>query len=139
MRKIAAAALAAGVLLAAFTGRESFAQSKTGNIRGVVTDSSRALLPGVEIWLTHVQTRETFRTVTDEAGAYKLDVPLGTYTLTGGVPGFVPLNLRVTFNEDQPLLLNLTLRVDGSGRPPGPPLEPYHPSPNGPRWVPLDQ
>jgi Ca-activated chloride channel family protein len=64
------------------------AQSSLGHIRGVVTDASGAVLPGVAVSLSGVNIIER-RTTTDEKGAFSfLAIEAGRYTVTAVLAGF---------------------------------------------------
>ncbi|MGH9340968.1 MAG: TonB-dependent receptor [Acidobacteriota bacterium] len=65
------------------------AQVETANITGTVRDSTGAVIPGVDITVTHVQTNQEARAVTGEAGRY-VSPPLrpGDYTVAAELPGF---------------------------------------------------
>jgi hypothetical protein len=80
----------AGILLlmVLLIGAEAFGQS-TAQISGVVTDQSSAILPGVEVKVTQVETGLVRAVVTNEAGAYVLpNLPVGPYRLEAALPGF---------------------------------------------------
>jgi Carboxypeptidase regulatory-like domain/TonB dependent receptor len=65
------------------------AQTFRGAINGEVTDSTGAVLPGVNVVATAVATRVDYATVTSGAGEFLFrDLPLGTYTVTVSVNGF---------------------------------------------------
>lgn len=66
-----------------------FAQSFTASVRGLVTDQTRAAIPGAAVTLTETDRNLTHRTTTDEAGRYVLTaLPPGTYALTVELAGF---------------------------------------------------
>ena len=71
----------------------SFAQStNAGDIRGTVTDSSGALLPGVKVMVTNVDTGVSKAFVTNDAGLYDTDsIITGSYTVTFSKEGFQQL------------------------------------------------
>lgn len=76
-------------LLAMFVATTAFAQSPTGTIRGTVTDSSGAVIPGAAITLTNVSTNEVHTTKSDGVGRYIFNlVPPATYTVTAAASGF---------------------------------------------------
>src|ERR1700730_3427810 len=67
----------------------SFAQTTTGDINGAVTDPSNAPLPTVTLKLTDQVTGATRKTTSDAQGNFSfLQVPVGTYTITGTRDGF---------------------------------------------------
>ncbi|HME99485.1 MAG TPA: carboxypeptidase regulatory-like domain-containing protein [Terriglobia bacterium] len=71
----------------------AWSQAETGNIVGIVTDISGAVLPGVAIEAASPTLIEKVRTtVTDEQGRYRIgDLRPGTYTVTFTLPGFSTL------------------------------------------------
>lgn len=84
----------------------SFAQQ--ASIVGTVTDSSGAVIPGVDITLRNVATNFTRRLVTNSAGAYvAASLPIGTYMITAAHPGFQRL-----VHSGIVLQVGATLRVD---------------------------
>lgn len=65
------------------------ASAQTGQITGVITDTSEAVLPGVRITLTNVATNAVRLAVTNESGVYVIGaVPPGTYHLKFELEGF---------------------------------------------------
>src|SRR5436853_4977411 len=68
-------------------------QAETGNLIGIVRDTSGAVLPGVSIEAASPALIERVRTtVTDEQGRYRIgDLRPGTYTVTFTLPGFSTL------------------------------------------------
>ena len=64
----------------------------TGAVNGIVTDSTKAVVPGVTVSLSGASLMTTRIAMTDEAGAYRFSaVPTGDYTLTFELPGFAKL------------------------------------------------
>jgi carboxypeptidase family protein len=58
-------------------------------ISGTVKDSSAAVLPGVEIKVTQIETGVNRTTVTDETGSYALpNLTVGPYRFEASLPGF---------------------------------------------------
>ena len=55
---------------------------------GTVTDATGAVLPGVTVTAVHEATGNTFETVTDGAGNFRLPVRVGAYRLTAQLQGF---------------------------------------------------
>jgi hypothetical protein len=74
--------------------------NQTGNIHGVVTDQSAALIPGVMVMLASPALIVPQVGVTDEAGGYHFEqLPVGVYKLTFDLPGFrqyVRENIQIT-------------------------------------------
>ena len=67
----------------------AFSQGLFATVTGTVTDSSTALIPGVTVKATQVETGVVTTTITNEAGAYTFSNLLpGQYTLNASLPGF---------------------------------------------------
>src|SRR5436309_4338348 len=68
-------------------------QAETGNIIGIVRDTSGAVLPGVTVEAASPALIERIRTaVSDEGGRYRIgDLRPGSYTVTFALPGFSTL------------------------------------------------
>ena len=93
--------------VATVCGWQAFAQTSAG-IKGVVTDSSGALVPGAEIVVTNLDTRARRQTLTNETGGY--DVPLlppGRYTIAGRKQGF-----KQAMRDGLELELNQIAQID---------------------------
>jgi hypothetical protein len=85
-----------------------FAQAPTGQISGRVTDSSGAVLPGVDVTVTQSQTGLVRSAVTNETGQYTLpSLPVGPYRMEAKLPGF-----RTFTQEGITLQVNANLVVD---------------------------
>jgi hypothetical protein len=66
-----------------------FGQGATAQISGTATDPSGAVLPGVEITVTHTDTGGARRALTNESGFYVLpNLVVGPYKLEASLPGF---------------------------------------------------
>jgi len=66
-----------------------WAQRTTGDIRGVITDESSAVLPGVTVTLKGRTVAGTPTVVTNEGGVYRFpNLPPGTYEVTAELQGF---------------------------------------------------
>jgi hypothetical protein len=81
-----------------------FAQEAT--FTGTITDSTGAVLPGVTITAVHAASGNTFTTVTDERGEFRLPVRVGNYALTAELSGFT------TVNRSLQILVGQTADVD---------------------------
>ena len=72
-----------------FTAAAQTATSTTGVVVGVVTDATGAVLPGVSVVLTDVNTNAPRETVTSESGHYSFaNVLPGKYKLSATLQGF---------------------------------------------------
>jgi hypothetical protein len=99
LRSILAAAILCGCPV--------FAQTSAG-LKGVVTDSTGALVPNAEIVVTNLNTGARRQTITNETGAY--EIPLlqpGHYTVSGRKPGF-----KQAVREGVELELNQVAQID---------------------------
>ena len=66
-----------------------WAQRTTGDIRGVVTDESGAVLPGVTVTLRGPAVQGTPTTVSNESGVYRFpNLAPGVYSVTAELAGF---------------------------------------------------
>ena len=99
----------------------------TGAINGTVTDSTKAVLPGVTVGLSGPAVIRAQAVVTDQAGAYHFSaVPPGDHTLTFELAGFgtviresirVGLGFTATVNaEMSPGPVNDVVTVSGASR-----------------------
>ena len=59
---------------------------------GTVTDSTGAVLPGVTVTATNVDSGNTFVAVTDERGNFRLPVRIGNYRIAAELAGFATVN-----------------------------------------------
>jgi len=83
-------------------------QTATGRIVGTVTDPTGAVIPGVTITVTNVDTMVTYTAVTNEQGAYQAPLlSIGMYTLAADQPGF-----QRAVTKPEKLEINQSLRVD---------------------------
>ncbi|MBI4486005.1 MAG: TonB-dependent receptor [Acidobacteria bacterium] len=86
------------------------AQAETGNIAGVVRDTSGAVLPGVTVEAASPALIEKVRVVvTDSQGLYRIvDLRPGSYTVTFTLPGF-----RTFIRDGIELTTGFTATVNG--------------------------
>src|SRR5215470_9583254 len=100
------------VLICVFACNFVWAQA-TAQISGTVTDSSGAVLPGVEIKATQTETGITRTAITNETGIYVLpSLPLGPYRLEAALAGFrtfVQTGIVLQVNSNP--VVNLALQV----------------------------
>jgi hypothetical protein len=87
-----------------------------GQIWGTVRDPSGAVIPHANIRAVEQSTGLKYSTVTTGSGNYSLThLPIGTYTLTGGVSGFKVAKITgVTLQVDQQREVNFTLALAAS-------------------------
>jgi hypothetical protein len=98
-----------GVLAAATV----LGQSTNGAISGTIEDPSKALIPGVTVTATNIDTGVPSTVLTNEAGAYNLpSLPPGRYRLTAALAGFqTETRTDIDLGGGQQLRLNFELKV----------------------------
>src|SRR2546428_3477693 len=86
----------------------AFAQTTNATLGGTVSDSSRALIPGVTVTATNTRTGIVTTMVTNETGAYQFpSLQTGTYKVSAELPGFQTQTYNdVTLGVSQQLRLN---------------------------------
>src|SRR3954463_6587914 len=78
----------AGMLVLSIASANIWAQA-TAQIAGTVKDQSGAVLPGVEVTATQIQTAVTRTALTNETGSYVVStLPIGPYRVEAALPGF---------------------------------------------------
>src|SRR6266700_3918623 len=107
---------AALLLSVVFTN--SFAQTTNATLGGTVSDSSKALIPGVTVTATNTGTGIVSTAVTNETGAYNFpSLQTGTYKVTAELPGFQTQTYNdVTLGVSQQVRLNFALQVGGQAQ-----------------------
>jgi len=94
--------------LALLFAMPALSQGDRGTITGLVTDSSQAAIPDVEINVTHVETNVQSNTRSGPTGVFNLlRLPPGTYTLVAKKEGF-----RSYQQTEVPVRVGETLRLD---------------------------
>ena len=98
------------LLLGATTG---FGQSYQGGIRGAVSDTAGAIIPGVEVALINEGTNVSRETVTNETGQYVFaSVSPGTYKLRASLAGFKTYERSgLTIGTQQFVTLDIRLEI----------------------------
>ena len=90
-----------------------WAQVTTATILGTVTDESGAVLPGVSVTLTHLDTNSTRTAVSDDSGRYRVpELPLGRYEVKAELQGFQTFlrrGLELTLGQEA--LINVSMKV----------------------------
>src|SRR5215475_13485232 len=82
-------------------------------VGGIVSDSSGALIPGVEVTARNVATGIVTSRITNEAGNYDFaSLQPGTYTVSAALSGFQTATFNnVQLSQGQQVRLNFTLQV----------------------------
>ena len=108
VRPISLRFLATVTLIAIMVPVLSRAQDATARITGTITDSTGAVIPGVQITVTNTATQIARQATTDHDGFYQvLALPIGNYKVTATRDGF-----RTVESTEYKLLINQALRVD---------------------------
>jgi hypothetical protein len=103
--------IAALVILAA---ADLNAQANTGEISGIVRDSSGGVLPGATITATHAASGTTVERVTDMEGRFFLPaLRIGQWEVTAVLTGFARQTQRVGLEIGRALSLEFSLGVEG--------------------------
>jgi hypothetical protein len=76
---------------------------------GTVTDSTGAVLPGVTVTATNVDSGNTFVAVTDERGNFRLPVRIGNFRITAELTGFSTVNRTAQMLVGQTSVVNFQL------------------------------
>ncbi|MGH9847076.1 MAG: carboxypeptidase regulatory-like domain-containing protein, partial [Blastocatellia bacterium] len=77
------------LLIAISVAQFAEAQVTNASISGTVTDASGALVPGIEVKATQIETNFTRSATTDSAGQYTINfLPIGSYRLEISAKGF---------------------------------------------------
>lgn len=101
------------LLIATLTAGSVFAQNaNTGEIKGTVTDPSSAVVAGVTVTVTNVETGVSSVTTTNSAGIY--DVPsiqTGAYTITFAKTGFKDLVRKGIALQVQTIGIDIALQL----------------------------
>jgi hypothetical protein len=85
----------------------------TGRISGTLTDDSGAVLPGVTVQATHLETGGSRSTVTDSGGRFTIaDLAIGSYDLRASNPGFDRVvRSAIVLTVGTNLVVDFTLKV----------------------------
>ena len=99
------------LFLAAFSAGTSFAQF-SGNIQGVVSDASGAVIAGVTVELRNVDTGIKQADVTSESGNYRFNsLGPGNYVVAASKSGFRTTEVNLTLNTAETKGISITLPI----------------------------
>jgi hypothetical protein len=76
------------ILLCAILAIPAAASAQEAVLVGTVTDATGAVLPGATVKVVHEATGNTFETVTDVRGAFRIPVRIGAHRITAELSGF---------------------------------------------------
>src|SRR5262249_8203863 len=101
------------ILVMCLLGTFAFGQINNSTLTGIVTDSTKAILPGVTVTATNIATGVAVTNVSNEAGAYTiLSLLPGTYNVTAELSGFQKETYsNVQLGNAVTVRLNFTLNV----------------------------
>jgi Carboxypeptidase regulatory-like domain len=89
--------------------------TNTGNVAGTVTDTSGAVVPGVTVTLSQINTSSTRTAVSNDAGKYFFaNVDPGQYSISLNKQGFATTKSQAEVKVGTSTTLNLTLQVGAS-------------------------
>src|SRR5688572_6072202 len=115
IRNRSIAVLAAWLAVAVPSSALAQSQAANGNVEGIIRDTSGAVIPGVTVTVTNVNTGATRTVVTNNNGLYRaLALPLGSYSVTAELQGFRKFEQAgLTLTAGQSLVLDINLSVGG--------------------------
>ncbi|MGH9475481.1 MAG: carboxypeptidase regulatory-like domain-containing protein [Terriglobales bacterium] len=112
MTRTAMLLLALGLLALLPLSRATAQSTTSGDIAGVITDPSGAVIPGAKVVLINTQTNAAQTVSTGVHGDYRFSLlPPGNYTVEGTATGFTPKKVQVSVNVGQVEAANLQLQV----------------------------
>jgi hypothetical protein len=105
--------LLAAFLLCTVSPAAGQSQAINGSIEGTVKDPSGAVLPGVTVTISHLDTGTERVVVTNENGFFRAPLlPLGTFKVAASLEGFKALEQSgIEVRAGASVVLNLTLEV----------------------------
>ena len=83
--------------------------AQESTINGSVTDSTGAVVPGVTVTATNIESGNTFVAVTDERGDFRLPVRVGNYRIKAELPGFTTVNRSIQVLVGQTVVVNIQM------------------------------
>lgn len=106
-------ALTAAIAVVVLCATSTFAQMQTGEIRGRVTDTSGAVLPGVTVTVAGPALLQPRIVTTSDTGSYSVpELPIGLYSVTFELTGFRGLvreDIRITIGFSAQINADLAL------------------------------
>ena len=101
------------LLVITFSFSLAAAQVTTGDLLGTVSDATGAVLPGVEVTVTHVDTGISRTFITGDEGRYTVsNLSLGDYELVASLPGFqTAVRDGINLNIGRRAVVDFTLNI----------------------------
>jgi len=114
---VALAAMASCLILL-LNGSVGLAQSGNAQLGGLIEDSSKALIPGVTVTATNVDTNVTQTTLSNESGTYNFAaLPPGKYKVSADLSGFKKVvNDDVVLPYAGQIRINFTMEIGQSNQ-----------------------
>jgi len=101
------------VLMSLLVAANAVAQTVSGSMSGVIVDGTGQVLPGADVAITHENSGEERRTVTNEVGAFVFpSLTPGPYTIRVTLTGFKPLEVKANIVQGNNRLAVGSLKLD---------------------------
>jgi Carboxypeptidase regulatory-like domain len=110
---LSVSAVVLGMTLSAIVGQTAKADELYGRVRGIVSDSTGAVVSGAEVKITNKGTGVSRDARTDQNGAYEfVNLPVGIYSVSVNRTGFRTVVVdNINLTQDQVYVNNVTLEV----------------------------
>jgi len=100
------------ILIGAFLAMPLAVFAQEAAVSGTLTDSTGAVLPGVAVKAENESSGNTFDTVTDARGVYRMPVRVGTYKVSAQLQGFnTPAHTGIEVLVGQTVLVNIQMSL----------------------------
>jgi hypothetical protein len=105
--------VAIGLLVCLLLVTAAFAQEGiNASLSGTVSDSTGALIPGVEVTAKNTATGVTSTSITNETGTYRFpSLQPGSYEATAALTGFSSQTIRLSLGTSQQIRQNFALQI----------------------------
>src|SRR4051812_13566568 len=99
-----------------FAASSAFAQTlTTGDVAGMVTDATGAIVPGAAVTIKSVDTNEIRTAVANDSGQYRFSLLRpGAYTISAQTSGLKSNSSKYAVAVGAAQTMNLTLNVQGT-------------------------
>jgi hypothetical protein len=103
-----------GLVLAALLAVPLVASAQDATITGTITDATGGVLPGVTVTAVNDASGNTYESVTDARGVFRMPVRIGNYKMTAALAGFADATRTgLTAAVGQTVTLNLQMSTAG--------------------------